>query len=179
MQMIVECSNCGRKNQVDALKVKAALCDSCKEQLVDEDAIPAAYSDEEIAAAVEAAPSGVVIEEVETDKYISRIGNHEEQVNYVNKGFWSKVKKYAAKVPFSHEAVSMYYCATDPATPTAAKVTAISALAYFILPIDVIPDFIPVAGFADDGTAVFIAYKAITIHITEEHRAKAAQFFAE
>jgi hypothetical protein len=45
--------------------------------------------------------------------------------------------------------------------------------------IDLIPDFIPVAGFADDATAVLIAYKAISAYITEEHKQKAEEFFAK
>ena len=117
-------------------------------------------------------------EEIDTSKWIAKIGDYQEQEKYVNKGFWSKAKKYASKVPFARQALAMYYCAIDSKTPTRAKVTAIGALAYWILPIDVIPDFIPVAGFADDTTAIFIAYKAIKAHITQEHYEKVDEFFA-
>jgi uncharacterized membrane protein YkvA (DUF1232 family) len=81
-------------------------------------------------------------------------------------------------VPFADEVASLEYCAVDPDTPLKAKATAIAALAYWILPIDLIPDFVPVAGFADDATAVLIAFKSLSGHITDEHREKAKRFFA-
>lgn len=179
MSTVIECPNCGHANQVDARLIATARCESCKERLMEEEAIPAAYTDEEIAAAVAAAPAGVRSGEVDTRSWTSKIGDHEQQVKYVNKGFWSKAKRYASKVPFAREAVAMYYCAMDPATPIASKATAIGALAYWILPVDLIPDFIPVAGFADDASAIFLAFKAISGHITDAHRAKAEQFFAK
>lgn len=178
MSLIIECTNCGQKNKVEANKLKLAVCGSCKENLLENEHLPIVVSDDEIAAAVATAPSRFDESEVDTQSWTSKIGDHEQQVNYVKKGFWSKVKKYAAKVPFAHEAVAMYYCAMDPGTPNMAKVTAIGALAYWILPIDLIPDFLPVVGFADDATAIIIAYKAISVHITDEHRQQADQFFA-
>ena len=44
----------------------------------------------------------------------------------------------------------------------------IAPLAYFILPIDLIPDMILGLGYADDGIAVMAALKAITTSITPE-----------
>ncbi|MHA6482814.1 YkvA family protein [Paenibacillus sp. strain BS8-2] len=177
--IIVECSNCEQQNRVETQKLKAAVCGNCKEKLVDEDVIPAVISDEEIAVAVADAPSHTDQPNVDISVWTSKIGNQEQQTKYVDKGFWSKVKKYASKVPFAKEAVAMYYCAMDSATPTAVKATAIAALAYWILPIDLIPDFIPIGGYVDDASAIFIAYKAVNSHITDEHRAKAEQFFKE
>ncbi|GLX65743.1 DUF1232 domain-containing protein [Paenibacillus glycanilyticus] len=177
MSVIVECPNCGQKNEVEADKLKLAKCGTCHESLVGEDVIPATMSDSEIATSIESAPPDKV-EEVDTDAWAAKIGDHEEQLKYVNQGFWSKVRKYAGKVPFSHEAVSMYYCAMDPNTPTKVKATAIGALAYWILPIDLVPDIFPVIGYGDDATAIFVAYKAISSHITDEHRDKAEAFFA-
>ncbi|MFF2885202.1 YkvA family protein [Paenibacillus sp. NPDC057967] len=118
------------------------------------------------------------LEEKDIQKWTGKIGDYNQQAKYVQEGFWGKVKRYASKVPFAREVVTLYYCATDPATPMKAKATAIGALAYWILPIDLIPDFVPVAGFADDATAVLLAYKALSSQITDEHREKAEQFFA-
>jgi|GEM_PF-958305 Uncharacterized conserved protein len=202
MSLIIECPNCGQKNQVDAQKLKLAKCGVCKESLIEDDMIPATFSDDEIASAVEestplkkeetevfalpdflknrgTASDASSNDDVDTDSWTSKIGDHEEQVKYVNKGFWSKMKKYASKVPFSKEAVAMYYCAMDPNTPTKVKVTAIGALAYWILPIDLVPDFFPIVGYGDDATAIFVAYKAISSHITDEHRDRAEAFFAK
>ena len=177
MLTIIECPECGQRNHLDTSTIKHARCGACHERLMDDDVIPAAISDDDIAAAVEAAPGSSHTEAIDTADWVGKIGEYEQQEAYVSKGFWAKVKKYAAKVPFAKEAVSIYYCAMDPSTPAAAKVTGIGALAYWILPIDVIPDFVPVAGFVDDASAVLIAYRAISGYITSEHREKAEQFF--
>ncbi|MBD2872080.1 DUF1232 domain-containing protein [Paenibacillus sp. IB182493] len=115
--------------------------------------------------------------EVDVNQWVEKIGDHETRTKYVEEGFWAKAKRHAGKVPFAKEVVTLYYCALDPGTPLSAKMTAVGALAYWILPIDLIPDFVPVAGFADDATAVLIAYRALSGHITDEHREKAEQVF--
>jgi len=51
----------------------------------------------------------------------------------------------------------------DPRTPFEAKAIAISALVYFISPIDIIPDFIPVIGYADDAAAIAAAVASISV----------------
>ncbi|WP_240644484.1 YkvA family protein [Paenibacillus paeoniae] len=133
-------------------------------------------------AQMEESPAGKVeaeqLQETDIQKWAGKIGDYNQQEKYVQEGFWGKVKRYAAKVPFAREVVTLYYCAADPATPMKAKATAIGALAYWILPIDLIPDFVPVIGFADDATAVLLAYKALSSQISDEHREKAEQFFA-
>lgn len=42
----------------------------------------------------------------------------------------------------------------DPDTPAAARMTVLAALAYLLMPMDLIPDFIPVLGFKDDLVAM-------------------------
>jgi uncharacterized membrane protein YkvA (DUF1232 family) len=174
---IIDCPHCGVQNKVDPEKLRNALCGSCNAKLLDE-SVPEDFTGEDIAASLEAKPDSIGDGDVDVSKWIVKIGDEERQTQYVEAGFWKKMKKYASKVPFAREAVSMYYCATDPATPIKVKATAIGALAYWILPIDVIADFVPVIGFADDATAILIAYRAISSHITDEHREKAEQFFA-
>jgi uncharacterized membrane protein YkvA (DUF1232 family) len=113
---------------------------------------------------------------IDVNKWISKIGGNAEQEKYVDEGFWKKMKKYAAKIPFAKEAISMYYCARDPKTPAASKIIAFGALAYLILPLDFIPDFILVLGFTDDAAAFWVAYNHLTAHITNEHREKAEEW---
>lgn len=176
--LTIECPGCGQLNKIELANLATAACHSCDARLVEE-TIPQSITEGEIVSTVEDSTKRANLSEVEVTKWIAKIGNHEEQSNYVKNGFWSKVKKYAAKVTFAHNAVAMYYCALDPATPFAAKAKAIGALAYWILPIDLIPDFIPVAGFADDATAILLAYNAMSSQITDEHRRKAEEFFAQ
>jgi uncharacterized membrane protein YkvA (DUF1232 family) len=66
----------------------------------------------------------------------------------VKKQFWKKLKQFAGKVPFVLDAVALYFCALDPLTPTGAKITIFGALAYFISPLDLIPDVILPVGLA-------------------------------
>ena len=67
----------------------------------------------------------------------------------------------------------MYYTMLDTKTPVWAKITIIAALAYFIIPIDAIPDFTPVVGFADDAGAIAAALGTVSTVMTDEHRQKA------
>ena len=78
----------------------------------------------------------------------------------VELGFWPKIRRVAAKVPFAKEALAVWYCAKDDDTPLAAKGMMLAALAYFVMPIDAIPDFIAGLGYTDDA-AVFTALLAI------------------
>jgi len=68
----------------------------------------------------------------------------------VRRGFWSKAKRVAARLPFAEDLLSAYYCAFDRTTPIQVKAALLGALAYFVLPIDLIPDFIPLIGYLDD-----------------------------
>jgi uncharacterized membrane protein YkvA (DUF1232 family) len=95
----------------------------------------------------------------------------DEQV--VRDNFWTKARQTLGKIPFTEESVAAFYCATDAATPMTVRATLFGALAYFILPFDVIPDFIVGLGYTDDAAVLLAAYTAAKTHITEEHRAKA------
>ncbi|MDP9837433.1 uncharacterized membrane protein YkvA (DUF1232 family) [Neorhizobium huautlense] len=83
--------------------------------------------------------------------------------------FWPTLRKAARYVPFSRDLVAAFYCATDPKTPARAKGVLLAALGYFVLPIDIIPDFLVVVGFTDDVAVLAAALKMISVHITDEH----------
>jgi uncharacterized membrane protein YkvA (DUF1232 family) len=91
----------------------------------------------------------------------------------VRDGFWKKLLKLASKVPFADDAAAAYFCAIDPATPTKVKGILLAALAYFVMPFDVIPDFIAGLGFTDDAAVLAMAIGLVAKHITPQHRAKA------
>lgn len=94
----------------------------------------------------------------------------------VKRRFWDKVRKNLGKVPFLEWAVAAYYAATDPATPRYVKVALFSALAYFIVPADMIPDFIVGAGYTDDAAVLFSVLQTFAPHITEKHLGRARGF---
>jgi uncharacterized membrane protein YkvA (DUF1232 family) len=88
----------------------------------------------------------------------------------VRRRFWSKAMRLAARLPFAEDLLTAYYCAFDRATPFQVKAALIAALAYFVLPYDVIPDMLPVLGFADDAAVLATAIRMVSAHIRPEHR---------
>ncbi len=96
----------------------------------------------------------------------------------VREGFWPKLARNVARVPFADEALAAWYCATDNATPIKVKATLFGALAYFILPFDVIPDVILGLGFTDDMAVLVTAVTLMRNHITQAHRDKARETLA-
>jgi len=94
----------------------------------------------------------------------------------VARGFWPKMRRVAARIPFAPEALSVWWCARDPATPAAAKGLMLAALAYFVLPTDAIPDILAGIGFTDDA-AVFAALMAILGRTLKPAHKEAAQAF--
>ena len=91
----------------------------------------------------------------------------------VEKGFWAKVRRTLGRVPFVEEAVAAYYCAIDRETPIQVKAVLMGALAYFVLPADMVPDFIAWLGFADDAAVLAMAVRSVEPHIKERHRRQA------
>ena len=94
----------------------------------------------------------------------------------VKAGFWRKVRSTLGKVPFTEDAVAAYYCATDRNTPSYVKAVLMGAIAYFVVPTDVIPDFIVGLGFTDDAAVLMAALAAIRGHLKPEHRSCARDF---
>ena len=98
-----------------------------------------------------------------------------ERERKVRRDFWSKLKRFAGMVPFVEDLVAAYYCALDPATPMRVRGMLLAALAYFILPADLIPDMIAGLGFADDAALLTAVIGLVASHITPTHRAAAAR----
>lgn len=101
----------------------------------------------------------------------------QENEQLVKKNFWRKIKKFAGKIPFTKDAIAMYYCAIDAKTPLWAKGVAFGALAYFISPVDVIPDALIGIGLTDDAAIIAAGVRAIAGQVTDEHRQKSEEFF--
>jgi uncharacterized membrane protein YkvA (DUF1232 family) len=52
--------------------------------------------------------------------------------------------------------------ACDPTMPNAVRIPLVLLLAYLALPLDLVPDFIPVLGYADDAIVVALVLRYIT-----------------
>ncbi len=83
--------------------------------------------------------------------------------------FWPKFWATLGKVPFSEELAAAFYCASDADTPRRVKGVLFAALAYFVVPTDVIPDFIAALGFTDDATVLATAMGMVGAHIKPQH----------
>jgi uncharacterized membrane protein YkvA (DUF1232 family) len=92
----------------------------------------------------------------------------------LQRDFWRKLKDAVASLPFAEDLLAAYYCAFDRQTPLHVKAVLLGAIAYFILPMDFIPDYIPVIGYIDDAAVLAGAIKLVNSHITPDHR-EAAQ----
>lgn len=88
----------------------------------------------------------------------------------VRDGFWRKLRRLLGRIPFAEDLVAAYYCAVDPATPFVARATLLAAVAYFVMPIDAIPDALAIVGFTDDATVLTAAIAVAGAHILPNHR---------
>jgi uncharacterized membrane protein YkvA (DUF1232 family) len=93
----------------------------------------------------------------------------------VRNGFWRKIGGIASQLPFAEDLLTAYYCAFDRETPFHVRAALIGALAYFVLPLDTLPDFLPVLGFTDDAAVLAGAIKLVMSHIGPEHREAARE----
>ncbi len=98
-----------------------------------------------------------------------------ERERKVRSEFWQKLRRFAGQVPFVEDIVAGYYCALDPATPMRVRGMLLAAIAYFILPLDFIPDIVAGLGFADDAALFTAVLALVSAHITPTHRAAAAR----
>lgn len=87
----------------------------------------------------------------------------------VKAGFWPKLARTAARLPFADRLLSLYYAARDPETPTTAKGIMLGALAYFVLPVDAIPDILAGVGFTDDAAVIAAVIATLGSNIRPRH----------
>ena len=93
--------------------------------------------------------------------------------------FWPTVKKALRTIPFMDEVVAAYFAMLDPQTPVQARLILIGALAYFVLPFDLVPDIIFGIGFLDDASILAAAIASVSSSITDDHREAARQALAD
>ena len=82
---------------------------------------------------------------------------------------WEKIKDNAKRLGrfTTRQALLMYYVMKSDETPTSAKAIVYGALAYLILPVNLISSKRhPILGWADEIAVIAIAYRKIKQHIT-------------
>ena len=97
----------------------------------------------------------------------------------VQGGLRHKVRANIGKLPFLEDAVAAFYCAVDKDTPLYVKAVLMGAIAYFVTPTDVIPDFIATLGYTDDAAVLTAAIRAVGSNLKPRHRERARRLLDE
>jgi uncharacterized membrane protein YkvA (DUF1232 family) len=102
---------------------------------------------------------------------------------FTRKGFWNKLSNSAldAGKDVVQSGLKLYFTAVGRNTPVWAQGVALAALAYFISPVDAIPDITPVIGYADDAgvlaTAIVVLRAYISAEVTRQANQKLKEWF--
>jgi uncharacterized membrane protein YkvA (DUF1232 family) len=103
------------------------------------------------------------------EAFVSAVKNR----RLVDRDFWRKLLRVVRRVPFAEDLAAAYFCAVDPQTPSRVRGILVAALAYFVTPVDVIPDFVAGLGFTDDAAVVAMAVGLVSRNLKPEHYARA------
>jgi len=104
---------------------------------------------------------------------------------YTENSLFNKIIKISQKAGINviYAGLLLFYTLQKPFIPKWAKATITSALGYFILPIDVIPDFTPAIGYGDDLGVLALAVVAVAMFIDDKvklkSKAKLINWFGE
>ncbi|EGQ7647671.1 TPA: YkvA family protein [Vibrio alginolyticus] len=93
------------------------------------------------------------------------------------KTFWRKMKGSVKKAgeEIAVMGIKSWLAMTDSNTAVRHKATLGGALAYFVLPTDMVPDVLAGVGFTDDMAALTLAANSVGNAITKEHEAQARE----
>lgn len=95
--------------------------------------------------------------------------------HYSDTSFWDKLKRYSkvAGMKVVYPALLLQYMMKSDSVPLRVKLILSAALGYFILPIDFIPDFAPLIGFADDLGVLLLILRQMAVYVTPEIKSQA------
>ena len=104
-----------------------------------------------------------------------------EASGYSSERFWAKLGAQALRAgrELVERALWLYYAAERPDTPRWARLTIYGALAYFILPLDAIPDLLPGAGYVDDMGVLGAALLTVASHVDASVKRRARERMRE
>ena len=90
----------------------------------------------------------------------------------IDEGVFRKVLLKAGRT-LAKPALEAFEMILDTSTPPKARLTMLAAITYLIMPLDLVPDIIPVAGFSDDLVALTAVISLWSNHITPQIQARA------
>ena len=111
---------------------------------------------------------------------ITSLSPEDYSEHYSEHSFWVKLARFAGFAGYEvvEKALWLYYAADRPETPKWAKATVYGALAYFVLPADVVADILPIAGYTDDLAVLVVACTTIASYVDGDVRQRARRTLA-
>ena len=96
--------------------------------------------------------------------------------NYDEKKMWNKIKEFfvEAGINLVIKVLQLWYVLQKPEVPVHVKIAIMGAIAYFVMPVDLILDVLP-GGYHDDLLAVTLTLLAAEEYIDDEVRRKARE----
>lgn len=90
-------------------------------------------------------------------------------MHFDHQAFWNKIKSVGRRAgkEVVYRALQLYYAAQRRETPAWAKGVIYAAIAYFVSPLDAIPDALP-GGFIDDLGVLAGALVTVALYVTPE-----------
>jgi len=74
----------------------------------------------------------------------------DEVTGAIDSQLWTKLEKVGKKISFAKDLLALYHYLIDKNVSWHRKAIVAGALIYFIVPIDTIPDLVPLFGYMDD-----------------------------
>ena len=95
--------------------------------------------------------------------------------DYSDAAFFEKAMKFAKVIGREalYKAFQLYYVLQKPELPTKTKTILMGALAYLVLPADLVPDVLPIVGYSDDFAVIAYAFWQALPYMDDEVNAKA------
>ena len=94
---------------------------------------------------------------------------------------WDRLKRWARKL--KKDGLTLWFCCRHRDMPLLPKILAMLVVGYFLSPIDLIPDFIPVLGYLDDlillPIAIYFILKLIPQPVLTACRVAAEDWIAQ
>ena len=96
----------------------------------------------------------------------SRYAEYER--HYSDQSFWQKIHSLSGTggCDLLRKVFTLYALIKAPTTSIGLKVILIGALGYFIAPLDVVPDLIPLLGYSDDLSLIGLVLSNLSSSIT-------------
>jgi uncharacterized membrane protein YkvA (DUF1232 family) len=105
--------------------------------------------------------------------------------DYDPRRFWKKLRRTFRRLGAKavYYALILYYAMQNPQVSRKDKGIILGALGYFLLPFDIVPDFIPGIGYTDDiaalSFAIYKVWRCITPLVKSEAEEKVYEWFGD